>query len=117
MGINMIKRMMTSLLFVFAALAMTVSSAFADVEINKADQSALDGVKGIGPKLSRAILTARQQGGDFKDWSDFAERVQGVGAKSTDKLSQAGLLVNGRSKPGAPAAPVKNAEPLVPSGR
>ncbi|HSY28857.1 MAG TPA: helix-hairpin-helix domain-containing protein [Burkholderiaceae bacterium] len=96
--------MIRRLLMALAALIVTMSCAFADVEINKADQSALDGVKGIGPKLSKTILDERKNGGDFKDWSDFEKRVKGVGAKSTDKLSQAGLVINGQAKPNAPAA-------------
>ncbi|HVK95554.1 MAG TPA: helix-hairpin-helix domain-containing protein [Noviherbaspirillum sp.] len=77
--------------------------AFAQVEVNKADQAALDGIRGIGPKTSKAILDERKAGGDFKDWSDLENRVNGVGNKSASRLSDAGLTVNG--KPRASAAP------------
>jgi competence protein ComEA len=95
--------MINKLFMMLAAFIMTMSCAFA-VEINKADQSALDGVKGIGPKLSKTILDERKKGGDFKDWSDLEKRVKGVGTKSSDKLSQAGLVINGQAKPNAPVA-------------
>jgi competence protein ComEA len=116
----MMPSMIKQFLLLLAGFVMAIGLAFAGVEVNQADQSALDGVKGIGPKLSRTILDARKQGGDFKDWEDFAKRVKGVGAKSTDKLSRAGLLVNGQSKRGAPAAPAPSAvvaSPAIPSGR
>ena len=106
--------MMKKLILACIAFLFTIGTAFAQVEINKADQSALDGVKGIGPKLSRTILDERTSHGDFKDWADFQKRVKGVGAKSTDKLSQAGLTVNGQAKQGAPVSSAKvNAKPSV----
>lgn len=87
--------------FWFALLAMLVTTgfAFAQVDVNKADQIALDGVKGLGPKTSKSVLEERKNGGDFKDWSDLERRVKGVGAKSAAKLSNAGLTVNGKSRP------------------
>jgi competence protein ComEA len=97
--------------FVLACIAfvLTMGLAFAQVEANKADQAALDGVKGIGPTLSKAIIAERTKGGDFKDWADFQKRVKGVGDKNSAKLSQAGLQVNGQSKPGVAAPAVASA--------
>ncbi|HEX8956198.1 MAG TPA: helix-hairpin-helix domain-containing protein [Burkholderiaceae bacterium] len=86
------------------AFLLTMGIAFAEVEVNKADQSALDGVKGIGPTISKAIVAERTKNGDFKDWADLQKRVKGIGDKNSSKLSQAGLVVNGQAKPGAPAA-------------
>ena len=56
----------------------------------------LDGLKGVGPSLSKRILDARAQG-EFKDWGDFMSRVKGVKAKAATKLSGQGLTVNGKS--------------------
>ena len=86
------------------AFVMTMGIAFADVEVNKADQSALDGVKGIGPALSKVILAERTKNGDFKDWADLQKRVKGIGDKNSTKLSQAGLVVNGQAKAGMSAS-------------
>ena len=102
--------MFKKLLLAVAALIVTMGFAFAQVDVNKADQSALDGVKGIGPKMSKTILDERKKGGDFKDWADFEKRVKGIGEKNSAKLSQAGLTVNGQAKPGAAAAPGKDAK-------
>lgn len=91
--------MFKKIVFAIAAFAATVGFAFAAVDLNKADQAALDSVKGIGPKMSKAILDERKKSGEFKDWNDFQNRVKGVGAKSSDKLSQEGVTINGKSKP------------------
>lgn len=79
-----------------AVLAAHFSLAFAQVDVNKADQAALDGIRGVGPKLSSAILDERKKGGNFKDWQDLESRVKGVGGKSAVRLSNAGLTVNGQ---------------------
>ncbi|MBI3711765.1 MAG: helix-hairpin-helix domain-containing protein [Burkholderiales bacterium] len=78
------------------------------VELNTASQAALDGLPGIGPHQSKIILQERAKGGLFKDWGDFSARVKGIGAKNSVKLSNAGLRVNGLSKP--PAAHTVNDE-------
>lgn len=96
--------MFGKVLLVIAMLAATTGIAFAQVELNKASQPALDGIKGIGPKMSSAILDERQKGGEFKSWPDFETRVKGVGEKSATKLSEAGLTVNGQARPKAAAA-------------
>ncbi len=98
--------MLNKLLLALGALIASIGFAFANVEVNQADQAALDGIKGIGPTTSKAILDARKKGGNFKDWNDLQTRVKGVGEKSSDKFSQAGLTVNGAAKPGVtkPAA-------------
>jgi competence protein ComEA len=95
--------MFKKLLLALATLVVTMGFAFAQVDVNKADQAALDGVKGIGPVMSKKIIEERKKG-DFKDWGDFEKRVKGIGDKNSNKLSQAGLTVNGQPKSGAPAA-------------
>lgn len=77
---------------------LVMGTAFAAVEVNKADQAALDSVRGIGPTMSKAILEERKKG-SFKDWNDLQARVKGIGDKSSEKFSQAGLTVNGMPKP------------------
>ncbi|TCS36520.1 competence protein ComEA [Paucimonas lemoignei] len=75
--------------------------ALTPVDVNKADQAALDGVKGIGPATSKAILDERKRTGPFKDWNDFSARVKGIGDKRAANLSKAGLTVNGQAKANA----------------
>lgn len=95
--------MFKKLLLGVVGIILTVGFAFAQVDVNKADQAALDGIKGIGPAKSRTILDERKKGGDFKDWPDFEKRVKGIGDKNSAKLSEAGLTINGKNKPNAPA--------------
>jgi len=95
--------MFKKLLLAVATLIATMGFAFAQVDVNKADAAALDSVKGIGPAKSKAIMEERKKG-DFKDWADFEKRVKGIGEKNAVKLSQAGLVVNGKPLDGAPAA-------------
>lgn len=92
------QRMLKSFLAALIVLGMSIGSAFAEVDVNKADRAALDGVKGIGPAMAKAILDARKKGGAFRDWEDFQSRVKGVGEKNSDKLSASGLKVNGQAK-------------------
>ena len=102
--------MFTKIISSIAVFIATIGFAFAQVDVNKADQAALDGIKGIGPKTSKSILDERKKGGDFKDWADLERRVKGVGDKNSVKLSQAGLTVNGQARQDSPAIKVKEAK-------
>lgn len=88
-----------------ALVAMLYAAAsFAAVDVNKATAADLDGIKGIGPAISAKILDERKKG-NFKDWTDFIDRVKGVGEGNAAKFSGAGLTVNGAAFQGAaPAA-------------
>ena len=104
--------MLKKFLLLVATCIASIGFAFAQVDVNKADQAALDGIKGIGPKMSQRVLDERKKGGDFKDWNDLQSRVKGIKEKSATRLSNAGLTVNGQSKNGAvPAAPDTKAVP------
>jgi len=103
--------MIKKLLLAIAALAVSSGIAFAQVDVNKADAAALDGIKGVGPSMSKAILDERAKG-EFKNWPDLQGRIKGLGDKKAAKLSEAGLVVNGKGKEGAAAAPAaKGAKP------
>ena len=86
--------------FILAAFAFAAQAA---VEANKASQAELETVKGIGPGLSAKIFDGRKAGA-YKDWSDFVERVGGVGPGNAARFSQAGLTVNNLAYSGAVAA-------------
>ena len=92
--------MLKKILLSITSFFLATSLAWAQVDINKADQAALDGVRGIGPSMSKRILEERQKGGAFKDWDDLQKRVKGVKDKSAARLSANGLTVNGQAKPG-----------------
>ena len=94
----MFKKLLFSLLALFAA------AAFAAVDANKADQAALESIKGIGPSISGKIIDERKKA-PFKDWPDMVDRVKGIGDGNAAKFSEGGLTVNGASFKGAPAKP------------
>ena len=98
---------------ILAVLAMLyAAAAFAAVDVNTAKASDLDGVKGIGPVLSKRILDERRKG-RFKSWENMISRVKGLGGNSAAKLSAEGLTVNGEDfKPVAKndAKPEKKAD-------
>jgi competence protein ComEA len=93
--------MLQKFLLFIASFFLAAGLALAEVDVNKADQAALDGVRGIGPAMSKRILDERQKGGSFKDWNDLESRVKGIKDKSALKLSGNGLTVNGQPKSGA----------------
>lgn len=99
--------MFNKLLMAFAMFFLMLGSVSAAVDLNTADQAALDSVKGIGAVKSKAILEERKKAGQFKDWADFEKRVKGFAGKSTDKLSKAGVTINGQPKTAAAAAASK----------
>jgi competence protein ComEA len=82
---------------ILAVLALLYASvAFAAVDVNRATAAELDGIKGIGPVMSKRILDERRKG-EFKNWDDLISRVTGVGEGNAAKYSAEGLTVGGAS--------------------
>lgn len=99
----MLKKILALLAMLYAA------AAFAAVDVNTAKVADLDGVKGIGPAMSKRILEERKKG-KFKDWQDLVSRVKGLGDTSAARLSKEGLTVNGEEyKVAAAKGPKKEA--------
>lgn len=73
-----------TVLFIFALLFMA-TTAFAAVNINKADQAALEALPGIGTTKAAAILEYRTQHGDFKTKEDLLQ-IKGIGPKMLAKM-------------------------------
>lgn len=73
-------------------------------ELNTATEAELDGVRGLGPATTRALLAERERA-PFTDWADLMRRVKGIRAERAARLSEAGLSVNGQAytgpRPGA----------------
>ncbi|CAM2169120.1 competence protein ComEA [Burkholderia latens] len=92
--------MLKKLLMLFVALSLSVAAGLAAaVEVNTADQAALESVKGLGPVKSKAIIDERTKNGPFKDADDLANRVKGLGTKSVGHLEENGLTIGGSSTP------------------
>src|ERR1700757_4066124 len=104
-ALNGLLALLKKLLMLFVALVLSLTAGFAAaVEVNTADQAALESVKGIGPVHAKAIIDERTKNGPFKDADDLAARVKGIGAKSVKNLEAAGLTINGSGAPPAGAA-------------
>ena len=84
----MLKKILAVLVMLYAA------AAFAAVDVNKASAADLDGVKGIGPVMSKRIMDERKKG-QFKSWEDLIDRVKGIGEGNAAVYSKEGLTVNG----------------------
>src|SRR6188768_646026 len=91
----MLKKILAVLALLHAAVALAV-------DVNTATPADLDGLKGIGPALSRTILDERRKNGEFRNWQDFIARTRGMGAGKAGALSTEGLTVNGAEYPRHP---------------
>ncbi len=78
------------------ALLLLSPPVWAAVEVNSATAADLQSVKGIGPQMCEKIMSARKTR-LFATWRDLVDRVSGIGPASAVRLSQAGLVVNGRA--------------------
>lgn len=95
---------------VAAAAILCSSGAMAAIDVNRASEADLDGVKGLGPGTTRLIVAERRKA-EFKDWPDLIARVKGIGEPRAARLSAQGLTVGGAAyKPAsAQAAPDRRA--------
>ena len=64
------------------------------LEINQANEAELDSIKGMGPAMTRKVLTARADK-PFTSWKDLMSRVIGIGKNKAQQFSDQGVLVNG----------------------
>ena len=80
--------------FLGVMAGLSVSLCLAATEVNQATEAELDSIKGLGPASTARILQAREDR-PFKDWADFLRRVKGFKGSSAERLSEAGLTVNG----------------------
>lgn len=68
------------------AITSSASSAQSSiVNINKADATGLTSLPGVGPAKAEAIISYREQSGDFKEKQDLM-KVTGIGQKTYEKL-------------------------------
>lgn len=75
-----------TVLFIFTLLFLA-SAAFAAVNINNADQAALETLPGIGAAKAAAIVDYRTQNGNFKTKEGLLQ-VKGIGPKMLEKVEQ-----------------------------
>ncbi len=84
-----------SILLLFIATSLFNAHALA-LDLNQANEAELDGLRGMGPSLSRKVLAARQHQ-PFASWADFLRRVSGVGTAKAKLFSEQGLTIEGQA--------------------
>ena len=77
------------------ATVLLASVAWAQVDLNKATEIELDGLNGVGPALTREVMTEREKA-PFRNWPDVMQRVKGIGPKKAATLSEQGVRVQGQ---------------------
>ncbi|NDU85951.1 MAG: helix-hairpin-helix domain-containing protein [Ferrovum sp.] len=98
-----VKTCLVSMVFLVSCCALA-PSAWALVDINRADEPQLRTVKGIGHTRALAILAWRTRNGAFHSASDL-RRVKGFGEKTVAKVAPH-LSINGQ-----PLTPVNIPQP------
>jgi competence protein ComEA len=96
MFLKVLQPIINFIMAAFMGLFLLSGHAFAKVEINSADQAALESVRGLGPSKAKAILLERKKNGPFKDSNDLHTRVKGIGEKTVERLMQNGLTINNK---------------------
>lgn len=77
-------------------LALACLTAHAELDLNRAREMDLDGLKGVGPALSARILKAREVR-PFSNWQDLQQRVKGMGPALSQSLSDQGARIQGQA--------------------
>lgn len=90
----------TAFLWTLAWMGLTGAQP---LDLNQANEMMLDGLQGVGPTLTRAVLSEREKA-PFKDWDDVTRRVKGIGPNKARHLSEQGVRVQGQAFPGPPSA-------------
>lgn len=101
MLLNIFQSLARFLVVSIASLFLLSTYAVAQVEVNSADQTALESVRGLGPSKAKAILAERKKNGPFKDANDLHTRVKGIGEKTVERMMQNGLTINNKGVAGA----------------
>ena len=83
------------MLLLLTATSLLSTQALA-LDLNQANEAELDGLKGMGPSLSRKVLAARQHQ-PFTSWADFLRRVSGMGTAKAKLFSEQGLTIEGQA--------------------
>ena len=101
MLLNVFESFMRFVIASIAGLFLLSSYAIAQVEVNSADQTALESVRGLGPSKAKAILEERKKNGPYKDANDLHTRVKGIGEKTVERMMQNGLTINNKASASA----------------
>ena len=77
------------------------SLAAQTLDLERARELDLDGLRSLGPATTRRILAERERQ-PFDNWKDLMKRVPGIGPGKAAQLSEQGLRVQGQTFPARP---------------
>ena len=80
---------------------ISCSLAAQTLDLERAREVDLDGLRGLGPATTRHMLAERERQ-PFRDWKDLMKRVPGIGPGKAAQLSDQGLRVQGQPFPTQP---------------
>jgi competence ComEA-like helix-hairpin-helix protein len=66
------------------------------VDLNTADQVAIERIQGVGPSLAARIVDYRDQNGPFKNWDDL-KKIPGMSTAMIDTLKNQGVTIDRRA--------------------
>lgn len=78
---------MKKLILIFVTLFVFSGLSYAEININKATQSELETLQGIGPAKAKAIIEYRKEQGPFASKDDLVN-VDGVGPGTLKQLRE-----------------------------
>lgn len=109
------KKIIASVIALATASMIFAGSVFA-IDMNSADAMALDNsdLMRVGPAIAKRIVDERTMNGPFKDASDLASRVSGVGPRfleqNADKMQFGGVTAPATTPATTPATPTTPAQ-------
>ncbi|MFO7761553.1 MAG: ComEA family DNA-binding protein [Thermodesulfobacteriota bacterium] len=77
--------MIKKTLFTLLILLFLAGTAWAEININTANQETLDSLSGIGPVKAQAIIDYRTDNGEFKNVDELLE-VNGIGPNTLEGI-------------------------------
>lgn len=80
-----VKLIISAMLLSLAMLVAMPAFAGGKIDINSASTKQLAAIKGIGPKLSQAIVSYRDAHGAFHNVDELIQ-VRGIGKKSLERI-------------------------------
>lgn len=67
------------------------------LELNRATRAELERLDGVGVSIAARILEEREARGDYRDWTELAERVPALRGRNLERLKrEPGLTVGGQ---------------------
>ena len=93
-GLLLLAAVLTRTYSRWVAARYSPAAAAGAVDVNRADEAALERLPGIGPTLARRIAAERAARGPFSSFADLRTRVDGIGPSLEIALD--GLVAFGR---------------------